>query len=679
MLGKRRGRGFWVPFALLLVAFLAAGDAAQARAAAEVDQLGDLTLEDLLNLEVSSVSKKLEPIAETTAAVYVITSEDIRRSGHTSLPEALRLAPGVDVARGTSNGWSITIRGFNGQFANKLLVLIDGRSVYTPLFAGVFWELQDLPLSDIDRIEVIRGPGGTIWGANAVNGVINIITKRSEDTVGSSLTAGLGSEDRLVTSVRYGARSSDTLTWRVFGKQANRDSMIFKNHSAAGDEWRMGHAGFRADWQPGHRDRVSFQGTSYRGDQGVMVAVDDALNQALGIGTRRQEEVAFGLKGGDLRFGWTRTLAEDSSLEVAAYYDRNDRLSETHFEEHRATYDLAVQHRFGIANRHDVVWGGSYRLSNDRIESTPNLRFFDERGQNVVYSAFAQDDIALVPERVKLTLGSKVEWNDYTGWEIQPSVRALYAVAPDQQIWASVSRAARTPARINRDLDELLLAVVPAGVLGCPGTFAVSPACHFSIRGSDDYESEVVVAYELGYRVRPLPDVSLDLATFVNDYENLLAFSSRPPDPFNAFADNYSEGRAYGAEVALRWFASERLRLGMNHAYFKLQEPTVTGSGDEEQTPRHKWRGWVSLDLPHGAQLDTSLAYVGRVPFGDGPVDSYWRLDVSLGLQLSQHLGLRLTGQNLTQRRHAEFAPVLFQPVIEQVERSAYAELVWDF
>jgi len=415
--------------------------------AEHADDFSDMSLEDLLNVEVLSASKKAEALAETTSAVYVISAEDIRRSGFTALPELLRLVPGMEVSRVTSNTWALSARGFDGQFANKLLVLMDGRSLYTPTFAGVFWDDHDIPLHDIERIEVIRGPGGTIWGANAVNGVINIITKRAQDTQGSHASAIAGSEDRLITSFRHGREIGDDAFVRVFGHYANRDESIFRDHSQAHDEWRNGRSGVRADWQRGERDSFTFDAELHSSDTRFPLQIDDALNQALGIGTRTQIFDTIHGRGWLGRFGWTRALGRDSSIELSSSYDRRDRTAHAHYEETRAAYDVAVQHRFSFAERHDVVWGASYRLNRDRIDNTPNLRLGRDDAQDVVYGAFAQDDIA-VSERLKLTFGSKFEWNDYTGCEIQPSARARLAPGPSHAIRAAVSPAvaSSTPA-----------------------------------------------------------------------------------------------------------------------------------------------------------------------------------------------------------------------------------------
>jgi iron complex outermembrane recepter protein len=669
---------------LAAVAALALPLAVHAETTTTTADFTELSLEDLLRLEVTTASKKAESLGDTTSAVYVITAEDIWRSGFTTLPEVLRLVPGMDVSRVTSNTWALSARGFDGQFANKLLVLMDGRSLYTPLFAGVFWDDHDIALDDVERIEVIRGPGGTIWGANAVNGVINIITKKAQNTVGNRVAAIAGSEDKLITSFRHGRELDSDAFVRFHGHYANRDESIFKDHSQAHDEWRNSRTGVRADWTRGERDFVSFDGEWHASDTRFPLQIDDALSVALGIGTKAQLYDTIHGRGWLGRLAWKRDLGNASSLELAGYLDRRDRTAHSHYSEKRAAYDISIQHRFPLANTHDVVWGGGFRLNRDRIENTPNLRLGRDDAQDVVYSAFAQDDIALA-ERVKLTLGSKVEWNDYTGWEVQPSIRALWTLGQSHALWAAVSRAVRTPNRSLVDLDEILFQTVPAGFLGCPGSvFALDPACHLSLVGNEDYESEVVVAYEVGYRVRPSEDVSLDIATFFNDYENLQSFRPTAADPLAQQTVNRSEAFTYGVEASARWFVNDWWRLAATYTGLQIQENGMRrGTGIDALTPHHQFRVSSSMNLPADLQLDTHVYYTGRrntSSFQAFPLDSHWRVDAVLGWRVGRGTTLRLVGQDLLTRRHSEHSGlVIFAPQQAQVQRAFYGQVSTDF
>jgi iron complex outermembrane recepter protein len=645
----------------------------------------EMSLDDLLRVDVLSASKKAEPLSDTTSAIYVITAEDIRRSGHTTLAELMRLVPGMDVARVTSNTWAVSARGFNSQFANKLLVLLDGRSLYTPLFAGVYWNDQDIALDDIERIEVIRGPGGTIWGANAVNGVINIITRSAADTQGGHYRAVAGTEDRLITSFRHGVAVGDELALRFHGKYANHDESIYKSHRQAHDEWRNARSGVRMDWQRGERDAFTLDAEYHREDSRLPLQIDDALSLALGIGTRQQLYDTIDGRGGHLRLGWKRALGDASSLELAGYYDKRSATAQSHFSDRRAAYDLSALYRAPIGERHDVVWGAGYRLNRDRTGNTPNLRLVSDEAQDVVYSAFVQDDIDVVAEKLKLTFGSKVEWNDYTGWEVQPSVRAFFSFGPGHAVWAAVSRAVRTPNRSLVDVEELLIQTVPAGFLGCPGSILLlDPACHAAITGNQDYESEIVVAYELGWRVQPAPDVSLDLATFFNDYENLQSFRPTAADPLTQQAVNGSEAFTYGLEASARWFVADWWRIAFTYTGLQIQENAIRrGAGIEGLAPHHQLRLSSSMNLLRSVELDLHTYYVGRqhsTTMPGFPADSYWRLDAVLGWQPWPGLSVRAVAQNLTSHRHTEHVGfVLFQPEQAQVQRAFYGELSADF
>ncbi len=408
-------------------------------------QLKQLSLEQLMNIEVTSVAKKEQKVGETAAAIFVITQEEIRRSGVTSIPEALRLAPGVTVSRIDGNSWAIGVRGFGSGLSRSVLVLIDGRSVYTPLFAGVYWDVQDTLLEDIDRIEVIRGPGGTIWGANAVNGVINIITKSATETQGLLATAGGGSEEKGFGSLRYGGKIGEDFSYRVHGKGFRRDGQ-FTPHLSDVDDWQMGQGGFRTDWSLSERDKLTFQGDIYKGYSGLRTQVSSFSAPFSTIVERDTD-----LSGMNLLGRWNRTLSETSNLALQIYYDRTFRREPT-FQEERNTVDFDFQHRFKIAGRQELIWGLGYRFTKGDTESVPTLVISPRNRADNLFSAFLQDEIVLVEDLLRLTVGSKFEHNDYTGFEFQPSGRLLWTPAARHVLWASFSRAVRTPSRVDRDI-----------------------------------------------------------------------------------------------------------------------------------------------------------------------------------------------------------------------------------
>src|SRR6266446_877925 len=470
--------------AFLLLAHVPAS--AQTEQAVEpAKALKQLSLEELFDLEVTSVSQKPEPVSKTAAAVHVVTSDDIRRTGALSIPEALRYVPGVEVARVDSRSYAITARGFNGTTANKLLVLIDGRSVYTPLYSGVFWDAQDAFMEDIEQIEVIRGPGATVWGANAVNGVINVISKSAANTQGFLVTGGAGNMERGFAGARYGGALGPRAFFRVYAKAFDRGPSKLPHGQDAGDASRMHQGGLRADWTPTTADGVTVQGDFY------------------GSGIDRRSAGPTDISGSNGLARWTRAFSGHSSLQLQGYYDRTKREIASTLNEALDTYDLTLNHHLAPAARHDVVWGLGFPLTDDDVRnSSALLAFLPPRLTQRLYTGFVQDEIALEADRLYLTMGSKVEHNSYTGFEYQPSLRLAWMPKPEQTLWAAASRAVRAPSRIDRDF------FVPAQ----PPYFLV---------GDSTFQSEVLYAYELGYKSRPLTDLTASISTFYNVYDKL--------------------------------------------------------------------------------------------------------------------------------------------------------------
>ncbi|MBC8125665.1 MAG: TonB-dependent receptor plug domain-containing protein, partial [Gloeobacteraceae cyanobacterium ES-bin-144] len=475
--------------------------------AAVIASLADLSMEQLMNESVTSVSKKQTKLSDAAAAISIVTADDIERLGITTIPEALRLVPGLDVAQMDASRWAISSRGFNFGYANKLLVLMDGRSLYSPAFGGVQWGLQDMMLEDLDRIEVIRGPGATLWGANAVNGVINITSKSSKDTQGMLVSTALGSDEQPLTSIRYGGEVNPQLHYRMYLKYFNRDDFSLQSGGSAGDGWDGMRGGFRTDWEASVRDLVTLQGDFYSMASGENVTLPQFTPPF-----STDQKVNSDSYGGNLLGRWTRTLSETSHLSLQAYFDYfrtyNGLTRET-----RRTGDIEGEYRFAVGSRHDLIWGMGYRFTTDDFNSTP-ITTWDPASRDLhLFNTFLQDEITLIPDRLRFTLGSKLEHNDYTGWEIQPSARLLWTPHKQHSVWASVSHAVANPTRASRE-GTVVGIVFHRDPAGLPFQSALV--------GNDNLVSEELDAFELGYRVEVTPELSFDLATFYNKYDNLV-------------------------------------------------------------------------------------------------------------------------------------------------------------
>ena len=666
---------------LLILIFLLAGPGAwaaddqtnsttQAKAGAQ-NKPGDLTeipVEDLGKIHVTLGSKKEETLLDTPAAISVLTQDDIHRSGATSIPEALRLVPGMDVAQVDSHTWAISARGFNDVFADKLLVMQDGRSVYTPLFSGVFWDVQDTLMENIDRIEVIRGPGASLWGANAVDGVINIVSKSAQDTQGWLVTGGGGTEERGFGSAQYGGKLADDVYYRVYGKYFDRSSFDTPSGGDAQDAWEMGQGGFRVDWDAASENLLTLQGDIYGGREDQTY---DTFNPANPLDPSLLVQDVVHVSGGNILGRWSHAFSDTSDLKLQMYYDRTFR-ENTIFTEGRNTYDIDLQHHFALGQRNDFVWGLGYRLSADKIDNTPTLSFIPDSLNTQLYGAFAQDEVTLIERQLRLTLGARLEHNDFTGFEFQPNGRLLWTPHERHTIWASVSRAVRTPSDAEEDIK--LNEVTPGGVT--------------MFNGNPNFVSENVMAYELGYRTQPMTNLSFDLAAFYNVYDHLRSLEPiAPPPPPPAVTSlqvaNKLDGETYGFEAAATWQVTEWWRLQPAYTLLKMHlhldpdslDPiSVTDSG---QSPQQQFSLRSSMDLTRNATLDCTLRYVDELPAFNIP--SYVTMDVRLGWHVNKNLEVALVGQNLLSARHAEFAPTFIATQVTEVPRSGYAQLTWRF
>ncbi len=658
----------------------------------DVTGLSELSLEELLNIQVTSVARKPQALSESAAAVFVITADDIRRAGVTSIPEALRLVPGLHVARIDSSKWAISARGFNGQFANKLLVLMDGRTLYNPLFSGVFWDTQDTVLDDIERIEVIRGPGASLWGSNAVNGIINIITKDAAETQGGLAKAGTGTLEKGFATLRYGAALGEHAHARVYAKYFERSGFVDPQGEDTPDDWRMARGGFRVDYVPSTQDHLTLQGDLYDGRAGQVINLPVVPRATPRQAMPTAEDAD--LNGGNVLARWARTLSETSGLELQLYYDRVER-DEPLFHDTLDTLDVDFQHRFTFAERHAVVWGLGYRYTHDDASGREGVLFVERPTRDAHrYSGFVQDDVTLLPERLRLTLGTKLEHNEYSGFEVQPNARVLWKPAPHHTLWGAISRAVRTPTRVERDLT-IVGHVLPPGALG-PGT----PGVVTTVSGTERFGAESVVAYELGYRMRLGERISFDLAAFYNDYAGLRVAADRqrlfdpgpPPLILNRTEmANDMDGFSYGAEAYVDWRPLDRWRLQLAYTFLQmdLEDHSSAGLGDElteGMNPRHRVSLRSSMDLPRDVDLDLWLRYDGRLErfattdprFFDYPIGGTWELDARLAWRPRPNLELSVVGQNLLHAQHPEFIAGVY-PVPVEVPRSVYGQIRWTF
>ena len=663
---------FLIPPALGVVVFtgvvLLGGVLAQAQVAVRPGRaLKHMTVEELMNIDVTSVSKHPEKLSAAAAAVTVLTQEDIARSGSTTIAELLRLVPGMQVARVDSHTWAVSARGFNDIFANKLLVMIDGRTVYTPLFSGVFWDVQDTMLADIERIEVVRGPGATLWGANAVNGVINIITKRARDTQGFLVTSGGGSEERGFANVRYGAKVGDNAFFRAYAKYLNRDSFGLLGGDQAQDSWEMYRAGFRFDWEPSSQNSFTAQGDIYTGTE-----QQTYFTPAISFPFAARVESTDNVGGGNVLGRWSHSFSADSELTVQTYYDRTIRRTAV-FGEVRDTGDIDLQHRFSLGERQELIWGLGYRVTHDDVKNTLNVSLLPDSRSLSLYSGFLQDEIAIVPERLRLTLGSKLEHNDFTGFELQPSARLLWTPGSRQTIWGSVSRAVRTPSRAESDIRLNFAPPVPLP----PGSITGF--------GNPNMLSEELLAYELGYRVQPTDRLTLDATIFYNDYDRLRTLEPiRPGQVSPSIVENNLFGETYGAEFSVIAQPMDAWRLEGGYSFLQANLHRKAGSRDnstertiEGSSPRHQFFVRSLLNLGQHIQFDSTLRYVDALP-GPG-IPSYLTLDLRLAWKPTKNLEFALVGQNLLDNRHAEFAPTFIATPRVEVERGVYGQIVCHF
>jgi iron complex outermembrane recepter protein len=637
--------------------------------------LSHLGLEDLMKIEVTTASKSAQPWLNVPAAVYVLTNEEIRRSGATNVPDALRLVPGVHVAQVDASKWMVSIRGFSSRFANKLLVLIDGRTVYTPLFSGVYWDTQDVVLEDVDRIEVIRGPGATLWGANAVNGIINIITKSAAETQGTLVSALAGTEERVQGTIRHGGQISDETFYRVYARYVERDSSRSPLGGQGSDRWSATQGGVRLDWENESGDRLVMRGDVRGGTLGqttnrpvlappYVQPTDDRYHASSYSGLARYE-----------------TQRAGGSTGVQLYFERSIR-NAVEIEESRSTFDLDVQHAFPSGGAHTFMVGAGYRQTQDRLGSTALVSVRNPERTDRLWSAFVQDEIRL-SRKAGLTLGVKLEHNDYSGVEVQPNARLSYQPNSSLTLWGSLARAARTPSRVEHDATLNILAGPAQGGL----------SSLVSISGSPRFDSESVIAYEAGARWQATDRLLLDAALFYNSYRGLRAFQAGTPFmqalpvphivvPYT-FVNGLS-GHTAGFELMAQAQITDRWRISGSYSFLdtKLRlDPTIGdpfglyGGDGRGTTPKHMLKLQSYTDLGRGLEFDAAVYYFDATTRG---LAAYWKGDVHIGWAPSPRFRFDLGIQNIFAPKQLQSNEALFER-IHEVERGLYVRATWRF
>ena len=644
---------------------------------AKPNDLSDASLEQLMNVEVTSVSKKEQRISKVAAAIYVISQEEIRRSGATNIPDLLRMVPGMDVAQIRANTWAVSARGFNGVYANKLLVLIDGRTVYNPVFSGVFWFMQDVPLVDIERIEVIRGPGATVWGANAVNGVINIITMSSKLTHGVLLEAAAGTQLEARGLAQFGGAIGKRVDFRAFANYSGFNNLVDAQGRESADAWHIRHAGFRSDLDLTPRDSLTVQGD-----------ISDSLGGETTTGfaslTPPYQSVfndTVTSRNGNILGRWKHVFSPRSETELQVYFDRLDGIV---YGVHGIvnTEDFDFQHHLTLGSRNDLVWGLGFRAIQDNYTSSAAVSFSPPKESENLASAFVQDEIKLV-DSLWLTLGSKFEHNGRTGNSLQPSVRLMYSPDDRHSLWGAVSRALRQPARSDKEFRFNYIAY--------PGPNGLTNL--ISVMGNSAFQAEDLRAYELGYRWIPNNRISVDISTSFNRYYHLKSvepgtpFLEVTPPPVHLVIpqifDNKTNGNSYGSEASLNINLTSHWKLSPSYSWFKVNLHPGPGSLDTApkvingDTPQSQWQLHSYSSFWRNYDFDTSIYYVGRL--ADLNVPGYVRLDARLARRIGESAELSIIGQNLLDDQHLEFPQTIESAAASQVRRSVYAKISWRF
>jgi len=631
--------------------------------------LANASLEQLMDIQVTSVSKKEQKLSRTAAAVFVITQDDIRRSGATNLPDVLMMAPGIQVARIDTTRWAITSRGFNGEYSNKMLVLVDGRSVYDPIFSGVHWDAQNMPLEDIERIEVIRGPGASVWGANAVNGVINVITRSASDTKGGLVSAGGGTDSDFFDTARYGGSVGFT-DYRIYSRSFNRNPLPAETGPGSGPGWTMMNLGFRSDSKLRNGDTLTVQA---EGDRDRYGETDQIVSTSPPYVTISND--SYSASSEYLLAKWKRADGQNGGMSLQAYFDGTNR-SGPGIEEKNRIFDVEFQHERRLGPRQDLIWGAGLRSDNTTAEAA--ITSFQASDIDLILNAFVQNEIELKPDRLYLTLGGKLEHNSFSGFGFDPDVRLIWLASHRQSFWGSVSRALRTPALFERSGTNT--SVVPAqdGSL-VTAMFEGNPAIH----------PEIMWGNEIGYRVHPSKTVSLDWTAFYDRYSQLRSTENMPPAVTgNAYPGmqiqfgNGHKGETYGTEVAGSWNATSFWKWNMSYSWLRVKITDIPGrsywafEGDADPSPNHQFQVHSNLKLRRSIDFDTALYHVG--PIDSQRLPGHDRLDARLGWQVRRGLEVSIVGQNLLGYRQIEFRSEGYTQAAES-RRAFSGKMTWVF
>ena len=645
---------------------------------AQQNDLTQVSIENLMDMEVTSVSKKDQKLSQVASAIFVITQEDIRRSGATNIPDLLRMVPGMNVAQINANTWAISGRGLNGEFANELLVMVDGRAVYTPTTGGVFWDVLDFPLEDMERIEVIRGPGGSVWGANAVNGVINILTKNASETKGVMLVAGGGNLDHGFGTAQYGGSVGNNFDYRVYSQYLNQGQMPSLTGQDGGDGWHMLRGGFRADGTLSSKDSLTVQGDMYTGNENNPTTTLPSITSPGLIDT----DIPVALSGGFIQSIWNHTFSgrsETTLMMSYADYERDDQLREG-----RETVNIDFQHHISWGSRQDFVWGLGYWYSDSHSHGDLFVSLNPSSLGSDSFNSFVQDEITLIPSRFFLTVGTKLEHNYYTGFALMPSARASYELDQHNMIWAAVSRAERTP-----DATDASIRLDVAGFPGPGGTPVL-----ISVLGNPQIKNEGLIAYEFGYRTTVAKRLSFDLAAYYNDYSN--QESTEPSTPFfeatpapahlvlPSTYENLIYGETHGIEIAANWKITDRWTLSPGFDFERihmhaspLSQDTQTAPETNGSDPHVQAQLRSHFELSPRWTWDASAYFVDRLIAQNVP--SYTRLDTGMSWRWNEGLSLSLVGQNLLGDHHLEFIDSTAASRSTEIKRSAYVKLSWRF
>lgn len=645
---------------------------------AQTPDLTKKSLEDLMSIEVTSVSKREQKISQTAAAIFVISQEDIGRSGALNIPDLLRMVPGLDVAQIDAGKWAISARGFNGQYSNKLLVLIDGRAVYSPIFAGVFWDSENVPLDSIERIEVIRGPGAAAWGSNAVNGVINIITLSANDSQGGNIAAGAGNASTGPMTIRYGGNARRIGDYRIFAEGFQVSALPTFAGLDGQDGWRLINGGFRTDTTFSTRNSLTTEGEIHDGNAGELAYTPTSLSPPETAIVALHDHYS----GGNLLARWNHTFSPKSTTSLQLSFDRTNR-GDTTYSIGLNTFDVDFQHHIVWGARQNIVWGLGYRVSTDDIDPTLRISATPQKRRTQLFNSFVQDEIAISPDRVHLSLGARVEHNDYTGFNFQPSARLVWTPDDKRSVWGAVSLADRIPARSDTDFR------VNFEALPGPGGLPIL----VSLFGNPNQRNEKLTAFEIGYRTALTSWFSLDSTVFYNRYHDLTSvdpqaerLESSPPPVHLLVPESFGNslfGETHGIEAFANWKVTKFWTLNPGYTFFAIHLHEFANSqdgsipGTQGGTPDHQAQLRSSLSLPWHLQWNASAYFVNRLPALLIP--SYTRIDIGLNWRLGESTSLSIVGQNLTKNLHPEFSGPnsTVQPGL--MRRAAYAKISWSF